>query len=76
MLIVVSRSVSTRGPDSGFDVVYISSSLAHEDTSDKYQDSQGNTVAPGTFDIKYNYMPGTQSIGYCEVLIGDQQEVP
>jgi hypothetical protein len=64
------------GLDSGFDVVYISSSLAREDTSDQYQDSQQNNVTPGTFDIKYNYMRGTQSIGSCEVLIGDQQEVP
>src|SRR5260370_4901811 len=64
------------GLDSGFDVVYISSSLAREDTSDQYQDSQQNNVTPGTFDIKYNYIPGTQSIGFCEVLIGDQQEVP
>ncbi len=61
--------------NAGFDMVYISSSLAQRFPASDFTDSQQNQVQAGMFDVSYLYKSSgdTQHIDSCEMIIGEQQ---
>ncbi len=66
--------VDSSGKDAGFDVVYLSNSLAHEFMPDDFTDSNGNNVQRGSFDIQYTYKAdGTFGMDNCSIGLGQQQ---
>jgi len=61
--------------NAGFDMVYISSSLAQIFLASDFTDSQQNQVQAGMFDVSYLYNSSrdTQHNSSCEMIIGEQQ---
>ena len=59
--------------NSGYDLVYTSTSLAHLFQANEFTDGSGNMVAAGTFDVSYLYANDGSHIGDCEMIIGAQQ---
>ena len=58
---------------SGYDLVYISTSLAHQFPAGDFTDANSSTVPAGTFDVSYLYASDGQHIGGCDLIIGEQQ---
>jgi hypothetical protein len=66
--------VNASGQDAGFDVVYVSASLARKFTAaDDFTDANGNNVQPGSFDIQYLYKSDGTHIDSCSIIPGQQQ---
>jgi hypothetical protein len=61
------------GDNTGYDMVYKSAQLSHLFPAADFTDANGNTVAPGTFDISYLYGTDQDHISSCDLIIGSQQ---
>ena len=59
--------------NSGFDMVYMSTTLAKKFPASEFVDGSGKQVAAGTFDVSYLYADNGQGIGSCDMITGEQQ---
>jgi len=59
--------------NSGYDMVYTSTSLAHAFPASEFINGSGGTVPAGTFDVSYLYSDNGTGIGSCDMITGEQQ---
>lgn len=61
------------GDGTGYDMIYISSTLAKEFPASEFMDGNSNQIAAGTFDVSYLYANNKTGIGSCDMITGETQ---